>query len=131
MLSRVGPLGIWVLGGSILTRSNSINADGSHGMLLFLSYKPVSADPDSHPSTEASTSTAHPKQPDPAHPHTHTERPLPNTIPLVDLDKVVESEVDKYWSSQNGKIVRKRDPILCRHGEKAMCDHCMPLEVNL
>ena len=100
-------------------------------MLLFLSYKPITADPNSHPSTEASTSTSHPKQPDPAHPHTHTERPLPNMVPLVDLEKVVETEVDQYWLSQNGKIERKRDPILCRHGEKAMCDHCMPLEVSL
>ena len=99
--------------------------------MLFLSYKPISADPDSHPSTEPSTSAAsHPKQPDPAHPHTHTERPLPTTVPLVDLEKVVEPEVDQYWAAQNGKIERKRDPILCRHGEKAMCDHCMPLEVS-
>jgi nuclear protein localization family protein 4 len=102
----------------------------SHGTLLFLSYKPISADPDSHPSNQASSSAPpHPAQPDPVHPHTHTDRPLPNTVPLVDLDKVVEPEVDQYWASQNGKIERKRDPLLCRHGDKAMCDHCMSLEV--
>jgi nuclear protein localization family protein 4 len=103
-----------------------------HGDLYFLSYKPVSADPNSHPSTEASTSAPpHPIQPDPVHPHTHTDPPLPNTVPLVDLNKVVEAEVDRYWQAQNGKIQRKRDPLFCKHGEKGMCDHCMPLEVSL
>jgi nuclear protein localization family protein 4 len=129
MLSRGGLLVIWVLGESFISEVR-FEADERHGMLLFLSYKPIGADPNSHPSTEASTSTPHPKQPDPAHPHTHTERPLPNMIPLVDLSKVVEPQVDQYWSGQKGKIERKRDPILCRHGDKAMCDHCMPLEVS-
>ncbi|WVR05934.1 nuclear protein localization protein 4 [Kwoniella sp. DSM 27419] len=102
----------------------------SHGDLLFLSYKPLSADPQSHPTTQASTTSqpAHPNQPDPSHPHTHTDPPLPNTIPLKDLSHVVEPDIDRYWKAQNGKIERKRDPAFCRHGEKAMCDYCMPLE---
>jgi nuclear protein localization family protein 4 len=105
-------------------------ADLSHGDLLFLSYKTQTADPSSHPTTEASSSTSHPAQPDPSHPHTHTERPLPNTIPLKDLSKVQEPEVDLYWKSKTGKIERKRDPTFCRHGDKGMCDYCMPLEVS-
>ncbi|WWC58679.1 nuclear protein localization protein 4 [Kwoniella dejecticola CBS 10117] len=100
----------------------------SHGDLLFLSYKPISADPQSHPTTQASSSHPHPSQPDPSHPHTHTDPPLPNTIPLKDLSHVQEHDVDIYWYSQNGKIDRKRDPDFCRHGEKGMCDYCMPLE---
>ncbi|WVQ62138.1 nuclear protein localization protein 4 [Kwoniella botswanensis] len=100
----------------------------SHGDLLFLSYKPISADPSSHPTTQASTSHPHPNQPDPSHPHTHTEPPLPNTIPLTDLSHVVEPDIDLYWKNQTGKIERKRDPDFCRHGEKGMCDYCMPLE---
>jgi len=79
---------------------------------------------------EASTSTSQPSQPDPSHPHTHTDPPLPNTIPLVDLSHIEEPEVDSFWSGQDGKIERKRDPAFCRHGEKGMCDYCMPLEVS-
>ncbi len=104
--------------------------ESSHGDLLFLSYRPLAANGDSHPAMEASTSTSHPSQPDPSHPHTHTEAPLPNVIPLADLSQVQEPEVDSYWSGQNGKIERKRDPVFCRHGEKGMCDYCMPLEVS-
>ncbi|ORY23223.1 NPL4 family, putative zinc binding region-domain-containing protein [Naematelia encephala] len=100
----------------------------SHGDLLFLSYKTISADPSSHPTTDASSSHPLPSQPDPAHPHTHTDPPLPNTIPLTDLSKVEEPEVDVYWQARDGKIERKRDPTFCRHGEKGMCDYCMPVE---
>lgn len=102
-----------------------------HGDLLFLSYKQSQANPNSHPTTSASSSTApHPSQPDPSHPHTHTDPPLPNTIPLPDLSHVIEPEVDLYWQKQDGKIHRKRDTNFCRHGEKGMCDYCMPLEVS-
>lgn len=78
---------------------------------------------------EATTSLHQPSQPDPSHPKTHTDPPLPNTIPLKDLSSVQEPEIDQYWEKQTGKIERKRDPAFCRHGEKAMCDYCMPLEV--
>lgn len=44
---------------------------------------------------------------------------------------VVEDLVDTHWENADGKIYRKKDARMCKHGEKSMCDHCMPLEVGL
>lgn len=115
--------------GTPLCSSRRLADPRSHGDLLFLSYKPRAADPDSHPAMQATAPHPQPAQPDPSHPKTHTEPPMPNTIPLRDLSSVQEPEIDQYWEKQTGKIERKRDPAFCRHGDKAMCDYCMPLEV--
>jgi nuclear protein localization family protein 4 len=104
--------------------------ENSNGDLLFISYKVKQADGDSHPTSTASTSRPSTSQPDPSHPHTHTDPPLPNTIALRDLSQVRESDVDVYWKTREGKIPGKRDPVLCRHGEKAMCEYCAPKEVG-
>ena len=41
---------------------------------------------------------------------------------------VSEDAVDVYWSQQRGLIPRQHDRQFCRHGEKGMCDYCMPIE---
>jgi hypothetical protein len=46
-------------------------------------------------------------------------------------EHVVEDPIDVFWEEQDGKIPRQRDPRMCKHGDRAMCDYCMPLEVRL
>ena len=36
--------------------------------------------------------------------------------------------LDLYLEQQAGKIIRKRDISMCKHGERGMCEHCQPLE---
>ncbi|XP_015190103.1 PREDICTED: nuclear protein localization protein 4 homolog isoform X3 [Polistes dominula] len=47
---------------------------------------------------------------------------------LRSLPNVVEDEVDEQLWKLDGKIQRKRDEKLCRHGVKGCCVHCSPLE---
>lgn len=101
----------------------------SHGDLLFLSYKPIengASASASQPAASASTSSA-------AAPAAETSsgQPLRPSAPRVNLSKVVEPEVDQFWRTQDGKIDRKRDNAFCKHGDKGMCDYCMPLEVSI
>jgi nuclear protein localization family protein 4 len=110
-----------------------------HGDIVFINYKHIGAE-SAGISNGNSTSTT-------SHTLSSTNRlsgaavlpnedipidPLPITSPSEKIKNpweiVRQSALDDRLDKQNGKIPRKRDPKLCKHGDKGMCDYCMPLE---
>lgn len=98
----------------------------SHGDLLFVTYKDKETAHIASNTNEEAEKLAN-GVPAGADPST-SQRTRPN--PKKPWEMVVEDAVDVYWESKDGLIPRPRDRM-CRHGEKSMCDHCMPLDVRI
>ncbi|CCX04624.1 Similar to Nuclear protein localization protein 4; acc. no. A7EGK5 [Pyronema omphalodes CBS 100304] len=105
-----------------------------HGDMLFLDYTKGAA-PTAVEST-AATSVRLNGQPvkhsdDISHKYTRTTAGLAahDVVKHADpWETVVQDEVDDTLEKLDGKISRKKDHKMCKHGDKAMCDYCMPVE---
>lgn len=105
----------------------------SHGAQLFLDYteKDSQSNGHSHP-TPTPTSTANRLNGRAVSPSEAQFATVPLGSPTQLIknpwEVVQQSPLDDRLDKLDGKIPRKRDQKMCRHGPKGMCDYCMPLE---
>ncbi|XP_043280769.1 nuclear protein localization protein 4 homolog [Venturia canescens] len=114
----------------ISSRSKTVNELGlKHGDMLYLT--PVNGTilrdkPSTSAFSENSISNLTPMDITPSTSRTSMTAGPPGTNRSV--ASVVEDEVDQELWKLDGKIQRKRDEKLCRHGANGCCVHCSPLE---
>ncbi|EGG11031.1 uncharacterized protein MELLADRAFT_42071 [Melampsora larici-populina 98AG31] len=92
-----------------------------HGDLYFASYKTLSPSGSAVPIN----SSVYQQAPQPTSSSSGLKNDLKGRQAWKDAK---EHAVDVLLEKDDGKIPRKRDVKFCRHGDKSMCDYCMPLE---
>ncbi|KAL2122479.1 hypothetical protein VTJ04DRAFT_2934 [Mycothermus thermophilus] len=106
----------------------------SHGDLIFVNYKHQEAETNGASSAAPTslTSTTARLNGKPILPaEDHPIDPPPNTSGdriRNPWEVVRQSPLDDRLDKKDGKIQRKKDSKMCRHGPKGMCDYCMPLD---
>ncbi|KAL2065092.1 hypothetical protein VTL71DRAFT_4232 [Oculimacula yallundae] len=123
-----------------ITRHKVSQIGLSHGDLVFISYKSLGDLSNGNTNGDTSSSSASTITSSTNRLNGHIVlpsaeipiNPLPVTSPSEKIknpwESVIQSAVDNRLDKQNGKIPRKRDVKMCRHGAKGMCDYCMPME---
>lgn len=99
----------------------------SHGTQVFLEYKEDTPATNGH-STSASRLNG--KEVSKEEDVSSIPIPVGGATKLIKnpWETVRQSELDNKLDQQDGKIHRKKDEKMCRHGPKGMCDYCMPVE---
>ncbi|KAJ5106218.1 Nuclear protein localization protein 4 [Penicillium angulare] len=103
-----------------------------HGDKLFIGYQERTAQQNGHTNGHTAVQTER-RLNGTSVPQTQTvpiraQPTSPTTNIANPWDVVKQSALDNKLDKTDGKIKRKKDQRMCKHGEKGMCDYCMPLE---
>ena len=99
----------------------------THGAQVFLDFKEDTPETNGH-STSASRLNG--KEVSKEEDVSSIPIPIGGAVKLIKnpWETVKQSALDDRLDQLDGKIHRKKDEKMCRHGPKGMCDYCMPIE---
>jgi nuclear protein localization family protein 4 len=113
--------------GSASISQDTTNIVIRHGAQLYLEFQEQNTVPNGHAAAPAGAARLNGRAVSPSDTPTV---PLGSPTQLIKnpWEVVKQSPLDDRLDKLDGKIARKLDQKMCRHGPKGMCDYCMPLE---